>query len=63
MFPLGVVAPAELAVAIRQAGGLVVPLVLIVLGLLTMVQSLRRATRDAVTPSHAGPITHHAPPW
>ncbi|MEU4765680.1 hypothetical protein AB0H12_20730 [Actinosynnema sp. NPDC023794] len=63
MFPLGIVAPAELATAIRQAGGLVVPLVLIVLGLLTMVQSLRRATRDTITLHRADPITHHAPRW
>lgn len=48
VFPAAVVAPADSASGIREAGGVLVLLVLILLGLLTMVQSLRRGTRDTI---------------
>jgi hypothetical protein len=54
VFPAAVVAPADSASGVRQAGGVLVLLVLVVLGLLTMVQSLRRDTRDAMAWSATG---------
>ncbi|MCO1576877.1 hypothetical protein M8C13_14050 [Crossiella sp. SN42] len=48
VFPAAVAAPAELAAGIRQAGGVPVLLVMILFGLVTMVQSLRRGTREAI---------------
>ncbi|UJW31093.1 hypothetical protein L3Q67_38865 [Saccharothrix sp. AJ9571] len=48
VFPAAVVAPSDSAYGIREIGGPLVLLVLILFGLITMVQSLRRDTRDAV---------------
>ncbi|MGW0517496.1 hypothetical protein [Crossiella sp. NPDC003009] len=55
IFPAAVAAPVDSAVGIRQAGGLLVLLVLILFGLLTMVPSLRSATHDTVAQRRARP--------
>ncbi len=60
MIPVIVVLPAELADGIRQAGGPLVPLALVVLGPLTMAQSLHRNTRDAIA---AGDLRSSAGRW
>ncbi|OZM72003.1 hypothetical protein CFN78_17875 [Amycolatopsis antarctica] len=48
VFPAAVVAPQDSAFGVRQVGGVVLLLVVVLLGLLTMVQSLRRDTRDTI---------------
>ncbi|NKE62713.1 hypothetical protein FXN61_40730 [Lentzea sp. PSKA42] len=54
VFSAAVVAPEDSAFGVRQVGGLLVLLVTILLGLLTMVQSLRRDTRDTIARRRAG---------
>ncbi|WP_434444610.1 hypothetical protein [Lentzea sp. E54] len=53
ILPAAMVTPVDSAAGIRQAGGLLVLLVTILFGLLTMVQSLRRDTRDTVAQRRA----------
>ncbi|MFD0206481.1 MULTISPECIES: hypothetical protein [Saccharothrix] len=49
LVPMVVVLPAEPALGLRHSGGLLVHLALPALGLVTVIQSLRRETRAAVT--------------
>lgn len=53
MFPAFVAAPVDLALGIRESGGLLVLAALILLGLPTTVLSLGRGTRDAIARHHA----------